>query len=96
MSHGNVIIANVTLEEAKEKIVNWTSNSEVELEMYHMEKYQLTSALRSRNTPRTELESLNLEKLELENCIAALVKERKELEAAVSERRKAVTAAKKS
>jgi hypothetical protein len=38
---------------------------------------------------------LRLEKLELETHIVALVKERKELEAAVPERRKAVTAAKK-
>ncbi len=69
----NIIIANITFEEAKEKLTNWTSNREVDLEMYRMEKCQLNHALRNRNTPCAELESLNLEKVELENRIAALV-----------------------
>jgi hypothetical protein len=72
VGRNNIIIANVTLQEAKEKLVNWTANREVDLEMYRMEKCQLNHALRSKNTPRIELESLNLEKLELENRIPFL------------------------
>ncbi len=41
VGRNNVIIANFTLEQAKEKLVNWTSNGEVDLEMHHMEKCEL-------------------------------------------------------
>jgi hypothetical protein len=61
----------------------------------NIEKTHINVALRSRDTPHGELKSMTLDRLKLETLIAALLVERKELEVAVSERRKAVTAAKK-
>ena len=95
VGRNKVIIANVALDEAKEKLASWTENKEVDLEMYRMEKNNISVALRSRDTLHGELESMMSERLELESLIEALVAERKELEAAVSGKRKAVTAAKK-
>jgi hypothetical protein len=94
MAWNGMILTDVAVIKAKERLDQWKETSGADLAMQRYSKSQLVKALKSRGTSAAEHQYLLLQQVELDGSIQALVQQRKNLEADIGVKRKAFTAAK--
>jgi hypothetical protein len=95
VARNNIIISEVSLEKAKERLENWHATSNPTLARLRLEKSYITSTPRSRMLTNEQRNHITMEKHLKERRITELVEERNFFEKEITVKRKLVTERKK-